>query len=34
VPGVHGASVMHTEWKIMTDRLVHDILSSLIGTPQ
>jgi hypothetical protein len=26
-----GAGAMPTEWKIVTDRLVHDILSGLIG---
>jgi hypothetical protein len=36
VLGVHhdGAGAMPTEWKIVTDRLVHDILSGLLGTPQ
>jgi len=36
VLGVHhdGAGAMPTEWKIVTDRLVHDILSGLVGTPQ
>jgi hypothetical protein len=29
-----GAGAMPTEWKIVTDRLVHYILSGLIGTPQ
>jgi hypothetical protein len=36
VLGVHhdGAGAMPTEWKIVTDRLVHDILSGLTGTSQ
>ena len=29
-----GAGAMPTEWKIVTDRLAHDILFGLIGTPQ
>jgi hypothetical protein len=28
-----GAGAMPTEWKIMTERLVHDILFGLTGTP-
>jgi hypothetical protein len=35
VLGVHhdGADAMPKEWKLMTDRLVHDILFGLTGTP-
>jgi hypothetical protein len=28
-----GAGAMHTEWKLMTDRLVHEILFGVTGTP-
>jgi hypothetical protein len=28
-----GTGAMPTEWKLMTDRLVHDILFGLTGTP-
>jgi hypothetical protein len=28
-----GAGAMPTDWKLMTDRLVHEVLFGLTGTP-